>query len=281
MKYSLFTAVAAAFTSFANAYTTPVGDNPEGNPIVKPGLGEIVPVGAPYTITWTPTTTGTVTLVLLRGPSINVLPLYPIVEKIPNTGTYSWTPATNLEADTSRYGIQLIDDTTGKYQYTTQFGISNPNMVSSSSSSSAPIAPTSSMPSSMPTSSMPTSSSPVPTTSKAATTSGFVTSGTVIYSTSMVTVTSCGAAVTACPGRPQNTTAPHPPPATTWISPVWNATVSKPAVPTGSTPAAPSTNVTKSSPSAPVIPISPGAGDKIRVGGAMFVVMVAGFALLL
>ena len=52
MKYTLFTVLATAFTSFANAYTTPVGD-PQGNPIYKPGLNEIVPVGSPYTITWT------------------------------------------------------------------------------------------------------------------------------------------------------------------------------------------------------------------------------------
>ena len=79
-----------------------------------------------------PTTSGTVTLVLLRGPSTNILPLYPIVEKIPNTGTYVWTPATNLQPDVTHYGIQLIDDQTGAYQYTSQFGISNPSAAASS-----------------------------------------------------------------------------------------------------------------------------------------------------
>ncbi|CUS15065.1 unnamed protein product [Tuber aestivum] len=268
MKYTLFTVLAAAFTSFANAYTTPVGD-PEGNPIAKPGLGEIVPVGSPYTITWNPTTEGTVTLVLLRGPSTNVIPLYPIVEKIPNTGTYSWTPATDLEADVSRYGIQLIDDATGKYQYTTQFGISNSNpSVPSSSSSSPSISPASVTP----TYSKSSSSVYVPSSSTTAT-SGYVTSGTIIYSTSMLTVTSCGAAVTNCPGKPYTT----PP---VWINPASNTTVSKPVYPTGGYPTAvPSTNVTK--PSVPVIPVSPGAGDKVRVGSVMLVVMVAGFALLL
>jgi hypothetical protein len=119
----------------ASAYTQPVGD-PSGNPIAKPGLNEIVPVGVPYTVTWTPTTTGTVTIVLLRGPSTNVLPLYPIAEGIENTGTFQWTPSTDLEDDVTHYGLQLIVDATGQYQYTTQFGISNPSKASGSASAS-------------------------------------------------------------------------------------------------------------------------------------------------
>lgn len=105
-----------------------VGDTPSGNPIAKPGLNEIVPVGKPYAITWQPTTTGCtkVDLVLLRGPAENIKPLYAIVEGASNTGSFSWTPASDLEPDTTHYGIQLICDESGAYQYTTQFGISNP-----------------------------------------------------------------------------------------------------------------------------------------------------------
>lgn len=52
-----FTAAAAAvlsanFAALASAFTTPVGANPSGNPIYKPNLGDIVPKGQPYTITW-------------------------------------------------------------------------------------------------------------------------------------------------------------------------------------------------------------------------------------
>lgn len=133
--------VSAALIGLASAYTQPVGDTPSGNPIVKPSLGEVVPVGTPYTINWNPTTQGTVTLVLLRGPSTNVIPLYPIAEKVANTGSYVWTPSTSLEPDTTHYGIQLVVDATGQYQYTTQFGIGNPSFGSSSSSSSSAAAP--------------------------------------------------------------------------------------------------------------------------------------------
>jgi len=125
MRFSILT-ITAAFAGIANAYTKPVGQ-PSGNAIIKPGLNEQVPVGKPYNIQWEPSTpkTGTVTLVLLRGPAQNIKPLYPIVEKIPNSGSYEWTPKDDLEADKTHYAIQLIVDANGQYQYTSQFGIIN------------------------------------------------------------------------------------------------------------------------------------------------------------
>ena len=50
-SFSTFSALVSVFATIAAAYTTPVGE-PQGNPIAKPGLNEIVPVGIPYTITW-------------------------------------------------------------------------------------------------------------------------------------------------------------------------------------------------------------------------------------
>lgn len=135
--FSLFTAGLACLAPLASAYTTPVGDAPKGNPISMPGLNSVVPVDQAYTVTWEPTTQGTVSLVLLKGPSSNAVPQYAIAEKIPNSGTYSWTPSDALEPGQTGYGIQLIDDATGQYQYTTQFGISNPDYSASGSSSSA------------------------------------------------------------------------------------------------------------------------------------------------
>ncbi|KAF2216676.1 hypothetical protein CERZMDRAFT_116151 [Cercospora zeae-maydis SCOH1-5] len=130
----------AGLLGLAAAYTKPVGDAPQGNPISEPGLNSIVPVGKPFTITWDPTTPGTVTLLLLKGPSTNAVPQYPIVEKIDNSGSYVWTPATDLEPteNAQGYGIQLIVDATGQYQYTTQFGISNPGYTKSDKSEQGP-----------------------------------------------------------------------------------------------------------------------------------------------
>jgi hypothetical protein len=125
--FGLFTAGLAAFAPLVSAYTTPTGTGPKGNPISQPGLNTIVPVDQSFTITWDPTTQGTVSLVLLKGPAENLIPVYAIAEKIENSGSYTWEPKSTLEPSEGAkgYGIQLIDDKTGQYQYTTQFGISN------------------------------------------------------------------------------------------------------------------------------------------------------------
>ncbi|KAF2711907.1 hypothetical protein K504DRAFT_489684 [Pleomassaria siparia CBS 279.74] len=124
----------AFFAGLAAAVHAPVGD-PLGNPITAP-LIEIVPACKEFTIQWTPTTPNTVSLLLLRGPSSNVVPIgAPLAEGIANSGSFKWTPSSDLEADTTHYGLQLIDDVTGQYQYSTQFGISKDacNIVSVSS----------------------------------------------------------------------------------------------------------------------------------------------------
>lgn len=122
---SLFSAVVAV----AAAYTIP-GTQPdyskgsEGHAIFTPGLQQQVPKCAPFDITWSKDAGDKVTLVLLRGPSTNVQPIATIADSIENTGSYSWTPSTGLEVDTTHYGILLIVEGSGVYQYSTQFGIS-------------------------------------------------------------------------------------------------------------------------------------------------------------
>lgn len=82
---------------------------------------QAVVAGEPFTIMWTPTeTTHTVSLLLLKGPSNDVKPIgAPIAVGIPNSGSYSWVPPADFGpglSETTGYGIQLIDDVTGKYQ---------------------------------------------------------------------------------------------------------------------------------------------------------------------
>jgi len=115
----------AGLAAVAEAYHKPVGD-PKGNPISHPGLNQQVHKGSPFKITWNPTTRGTVTLVLLRGPSTNVKPIHVIAHKIPNNGHHTWVPSKHLEVDNTHYGMQLIVDHDGQYQYSTQFGIAPP-----------------------------------------------------------------------------------------------------------------------------------------------------------
>ncbi|RPB18435.1 hypothetical protein L211DRAFT_854131 [Terfezia boudieri ATCC MYA-4762] len=122
--------VLSAVAGIASAWTQPVG-SPTGNPIARPTLHEKVPVSKPYTITWKPTLhpEGTVTLLLVKGPSDNVVPQYAIVEKTPNNGHYTWTPDASLPDSSEGWGIQLIVDSTGEYQWSTQFGFSNSGVV--------------------------------------------------------------------------------------------------------------------------------------------------------
>jgi hypothetical protein len=128
----------------------PVGE-PSGNPITRP-LNEVVPTCEQFTITWQPTTPNTVSVLLLKGPSTNVVKFGPsIAEGISNSGSLAWTPASTLEATNgpNGYGIQIIDDVTGQYQYSTQFGISAGNcevVVSSSMIEPSSVAVASSTP---------------------------------------------------------------------------------------------------------------------------------------
>jgi len=48
----------SGFAAIAYAYTQPASGPPLGNPIIHPGLGELIPAGTTYDITWTPTTQG-------------------------------------------------------------------------------------------------------------------------------------------------------------------------------------------------------------------------------
>ncbi|KAL3461498.1 Ser-Thr-rich glycosyl-phosphatidyl-inositol-anchored membrane family-domain-containing protein [Aspergillus heterothallicus] len=166
--------VFSAIVAIAAAYTTPdYSQSPSGNPILTPGLNDIVEVGKPYTITWTPTTEGEISLVLLRGPSTNVVPLEPIVENIDNSGSYVWTPGSNLEDDVTHYGILLVVETgadKGAYQWSTQFGVSNPNQGEDNTSTSTSTAE-------------PTETSDIPTGTPTTPPSGTVTSTTTITTT--------------------------------------------------------------------------------------------------
>jgi hypothetical protein len=130
--------IATLFASIAAAQLhAPVGE-PKGNAITRP-LNEVVPACKQFTITWQPTTPNTVSVLLLKGPSNNVVKFGPaLAEGIANSGSLAWTPAGDLpttDGSPTGYGIQIIDDVTGQYQYSTQFGIAkgeNCGVVSSS-----------------------------------------------------------------------------------------------------------------------------------------------------
>lgn len=145
-----FFAVAAGLVAAVSAYTLPVpfsptadGAAPSGNPVYLPDTTHPVTLGKAFDITWTATSPGPIALVLCEGPSTNCVPTLTIADKVPNSGSFSWTPeGIAPSADSSSgYGIMLIDWTTKQYQYTTQFGCL-PNPAASASPSSTLSAPT-------------------------------------------------------------------------------------------------------------------------------------------
>ncbi|KAK7534519.1 Ser-Thr-rich glycosyl-phosphatidyl-inositol-anchored membrane family-domain-containing protein [Phyllosticta citricarpa] len=135
--FSLFALFTAGLATLVKAE-----DLPNGNAIYLPGTGSVVPVGKPFDITWnatSPYSGGTVSLYLCKGPSTNCVTVGPIVTGTENDGTYAWTPETSLEdsnGDTG-YGMKIVFDSNGAYQWSTQFGISNKKSGSSSSSAAA------------------------------------------------------------------------------------------------------------------------------------------------
>ena len=120
--------LASAMAALATAYTEPdYNQSPTGNTITKPGLHDMITAGKPYTIEWKPSTEGPVSLVLLRGPSTNVKPITTLAESIDNSGSYEFIPSPDLKPDTTHYGLMLVVEGTGQYQYSTQFGVDNPH----------------------------------------------------------------------------------------------------------------------------------------------------------
>ncbi|KAL9132432.1 MAG: hypothetical protein Q9175_006396 [Cornicularia normoerica] len=115
---------------------------PSCNAIHHPGLHDIIPGGTPYTIRWGNNTGTSISLVLCQGVSTNIQDIGCIVDHIPNTGSFVWTPATDLvPAGNHNYGLKIIANT-GDFQWSDQFGISN--SVSNFFSSTPAAAPTSS-----------------------------------------------------------------------------------------------------------------------------------------
>ncbi|KAJ5294180.1 hypothetical protein PENANT_c028G04915 [Penicillium antarcticum] len=266
-----FTAtIVSAFAVAASALTQPdYTQNPSGNAIVSPGLNEIVPEGKAYTIKWEPTTTGPVSLVLLRGPSNNVKPIKTLADSIPNSGSFSWTPSTDLEVDTTHYGLLLTVEGTGQYQYSTQFGLGA--AAGGSSESSSIVISTTAAATGVATTVETTESTticPETETTSAPATTAIPAFSTVISSTEITT--------TICPetestGVPQTSTvAPVGSPSSIpWVSSARPSTTSAAVIPSGTASASPSASS----------PVFNGAGRNAISFGAVFAGVLAAFAL--
>ena len=126
---------------------TPTSTGPAGNVFFSPSDGESVAASKPFTIRWTPTTSGLIDLVLKRGAPPELSTLYPLAEGYSNNGSFSWTPCESLPTGLAKYTVELIDQASGQYQYSKTFSLYGSNVPDRQMNSpSAPAVPASEAP---------------------------------------------------------------------------------------------------------------------------------------
>lgn len=143
MRCSIFYLAASAFAALAAAS--------QPNPFNIPNNGYTFTVGQPTTLTWDPTTSGTVSLKLLWGAVTTADSGITIAQSIANSGTYTWTPSADL-ASQPDYTIEIIDDADpSEYNYLPRFVVqgatagattSTPSQTATITSSSSSVTPT-------------------------------------------------------------------------------------------------------------------------------------------
>lgn len=200
---TLFTAFVAGLAAVAKAQDL---FDPTSNPTKTPAIGEVVPAGAAYTLSWTPTTTGPVSIQLLTGAAPDLLvPGAFVAQSIPNSGSVSWTPTNDL-ATFAVVGYKVIDVATGKFQYSVPFKVSKgaeptPSPTPSKTPTGYPTYTPPATPSSYKPTTAPTTAYPTYTPKPSGTAPGY--NSTVIYPTGSLTVpTSLKTSTTAPSGTP-------------------------------------------------------------------------------
>ncbi|KAF2261393.1 hypothetical protein CC78DRAFT_570550 [Lojkania enalia] len=187
--FGKFSAI-AVLAGLAAAFHEPV-EPPSGNPITAP-MNEVIEAGTTYTIEWDPTTPNTVSLLLYSGPATNLQLDQVLVEGIENSGSFVWDVPSDLgvpDSDATGYGIRLIDDVNGQYQWSTPFGIEGEGIVVSSSVSSGYSASTP-VPTSESTTSMVYNTTSIVTSHYTASTGYPVSNSSILYPTKSMSVPS-------------------------------------------------------------------------------------------
>ncbi|KIX04320.1 uncharacterized protein Z518_05187 [Rhinocladiella mackenziei CBS 650.93] len=137
--------VASGLITVAQAYTKPT--EATWGPLLTPDLSNSVTQGQEFTVTWDPedhpTDGVTVSLVLCHGPSSNCVPSDDaIASGIPaDQKSFKWEVPCDLATGTAGtdngYGMLIIVDGTGEFQYSTQFSCLAGKACSISSASSS------------------------------------------------------------------------------------------------------------------------------------------------
>ncbi|KXS97515.1 hypothetical protein AC578_4598 [Pseudocercospora eumusae] len=136
---SLLFALSAAITALAQ------NTGSSANPFKIPTTGLQATAGEPLTLSWEPTTSGTVSLILRSGSSNNLAAGTVIASKIDNKGSYTWTP----DKDTTRgsdYTIEIVSDSDpSATNYTPYFVLQSDNTVAATTSNVSLGAPSSTL----------------------------------------------------------------------------------------------------------------------------------------
>ncbi|OQD78614.1 hypothetical protein PENDEC_c001G00400 [Penicillium decumbens] len=162
----------------------------QANPFNIPANGYTFAVGKPTTLTWQPTTGGTVSLRLQQGEVTTANDGTPIASNIPNDGSYTWTVPSDVNRDW--YTIEIIsDDNSDNYNFLPRFAV---NGASEATTSSAPAttSATQTTTAESTTSTTSTTSTSISTSSSTSSTSTSAAT-TMTTMTTMTTATSTGA----------------------------------------------------------------------------------------
>ncbi|KAM3418643.1 hypothetical protein BST61_g4620 [Cercospora zeina] len=129
---SLLLALAGAFAAYAQEATRPNAFTNTAFPAVA---------GQDLTLTWTPTTSGTVSLILRNGASNNLNAGEPIAQNIPNNGEYTWSiPQSAVRG--SDYTIEIVSDSDpSDTNYSAYFVLESDNTTPASTASTVSAAP--------------------------------------------------------------------------------------------------------------------------------------------
>ncbi|KAK6437198.1 hypothetical protein LTR95_006614 [Oleoguttula sp. CCFEE 5521] len=119
--------------------------NSSANAFIVPTSGISGTAGQTLNLQWTPTTSGTVSLILRSGASSDLNKGTTIASNIQNSGSYAY----NIPSDVTRgsdYTVEIVDDTNSSiYNFTPYFVIESTNTVASSTGAVTSGAPTDSV----------------------------------------------------------------------------------------------------------------------------------------
>ncbi|KAI4841091.1 hypothetical protein E4T44_07852 [Aureobasidium sp. EXF-8845] len=108
----------------------------DGNSFTNSNFNGIT-AGKTFDLTWKPTTSGTVSIILRSGASSNLTPGVYVAQGLTNSGSYTWNVPSDITRGTD-YALEIIDDSnptsTTNTAYTPQFFIESTNTVASSTS---------------------------------------------------------------------------------------------------------------------------------------------------